>query len=274
MTLTLNLTPYGGANANYRFSYFQHTTGTGRSATTTEITLIEQLGAATAAPVVANPGGAATAGNFNFGGQTFTLGAGWTLLQQAVLNQALALVPANGITQLAGVTFNLGGTSTTEEGHYDEPTHTITIRTSAFDNRLNAYQGGNDTIRIILHEIAHAIDRRSVRQAWTTFTAGGQTPAGRRTLEGTRSISGSSYVFDRTTQQFDLREGAANTAFRTAVTQDRRLSGSPVTPGISDYSATNWEENFAEAFSFYTADRTLFQQLRPHTFQFFSTNYP
>lgn len=274
LTLTLNLTPYGGANANYRFTYFEHASGAGAAATLDEVTLVEQLGAATATPTVANPTNAATAGAFTYGGQSFTLGSGWTLQQKAILDQALALVPANGLTQLAGVTFNIGSTSATEEGHYEETTHTITIRSSAFNNRLNAYQGGGDAVRIILHEIAHAIDRRPVRQAWDTYTAGGQTTAGRTALERTRSLSGSSYVFNTTTQQHELTEGATNTAFRTAVIADRTQRGVSLPGGITDYSTTNWEENFGEAFGMYMTDRNLFQQLRPNTYRYFSANYP
>ncbi len=274
ITITLDLTPYGGINGNYRFSYFEHASGTGATATLSEVTLIEQLGAATATPAVANPGNAAAPGSFTHRGQTFTLASGWTLQQQAILNQALALVPANGITQLAGVTFDIGSVSGTEEGHYDETTHTITIRTSAFNNRLNAYEGGSDAIRIILHEIAHAIDRMPVRTAWNRYTAGGQTAAGRRTLEGTRSPSGSSYVFDASQDQHVLQEGAAATAFRTAVIADRTQRGVTLPGGITSYSTTNWEENFAEAFGMYMTDRALFQQLRPNTFRYFQTNYP
>jgi|GEM_PF-3845574 len=274
ITISLNLVPYSGINGNYRFSYFEHATGTGAAATLSEVTLIEQLGATTASPTVANPTNAAAPGSFTHRGQTFTLGGGWTLQQQAILNQALALVPANGITQLAGVTFNLGSVSSTEEGHYSEDTHTITIRTSAFNNRLNSYEGGSDAVRIILHEIAHAIDRMPVRQAWSTYNAGGQTAAGKRTLESTRSRSGSSYVFNAAENQHELQEGAATTAFRTAVTQDRTQRGVTLPQGITPYSTTNWEENYAEAFGFYMTDRTLFSQLRPRTFAYFQSNYP
>lgn len=274
ISLTLNLTLYGGANADYRFTYFEHASGTGANVTLTQVTLIEQLRTATGLPAVTDQANAAPSGNFTHRGATFTLGSGWSNQQRAILDQALALVPANGITQLTGVSFALANSCTGEEGHYDEPTHTITICRSAFSNRLNAYAGGTDAVRIIVHEIAHAIDRRAVRLAWDAYTAGGQTPAGKRTLEATRSLSGSSYVFDTGANQHVLQEGTATTAFRNAVIADRTQQGVTLPGGISPYSTTNWEENFAEAFAFYMADRILFQQLRPNTFQYFQQRYP
>ena len=274
ITLTLNLTPFGGSQANYRFSCFEHNTSTHAAPQMQVITLIEQLGASSTLPIVANPTNAAPSGAFSAGSQSFTLTANWTLQQKAILDQALALVPPNGMSQLSGATFDIGSRSTSEEGHYNEETHTITIRTTAFNDRINAYQGGGDAVRIILHEIAHAIDRRSVRLAWATYDAGGQTSAGRRALERTKSLSGSSYVFDATQNAHVLSEGAATTAFRTAVIADRTLSGATLLGGITTYSITNWEENFGEAFGMYMAERTLFQQLRPATYRYFATNYP
>src|SRR5690606_36112234 len=46
----LDLTAHGGAHSTYRFTYFTHSTGSGKAASSAPVMLIEQVGATLAAP--------------------------------------------------------------------------------------------------------------------------------------------------------------------------------------------------------------------------------
>lgn len=265
ITIILDLTPFGGVNSNYRFSYFQHGTG----AAIANVTLIELLGTTTAIPTTANPTNAAPAGAFTVGGQSFTLASGWTEIQNATLLQALNLLPAAALTQLSGVTFARGAAAGTEAGSYTDTTHTIKILDNAFTSRLNRYSSGTESTRIILHEIGHALDYLPMRNAWTAYSGSGNA----RALTRVRSASGLSYGAN-SSGDFSITEGAATTAFRTSVTQDRTIRGVTLPDSITTYGATSWEENYAEAFAFFMADRALFLTLRPHTHAYFLRQYP
>ncbi|HWM24564.1 MAG TPA: DUF4157 domain-containing protein [Chthoniobacterales bacterium] len=271
VTLVLDLTPFQGPSAMFRFSRLRH--GTGQAAT--DILLIENVGPAPAAiaPVPV------PTGTFMAGGQTFTLGPGWNDSQFARLQAALARLPAIVLTEAAGTTFSRRGTGTpAEAGNYDAPQDEIVIHTNAFPVAVTTYGGADDSIRLITHEVGHLLDLRRLELAWRTFDQGGQTARGRRTLLGARSLSGSRWSAGSTFSQTDARTAMRGTDFREAARRDGirpgRGGADPLSGGPTSYSDTDWQELFAESFSLYVNDPNLFRLIRPNLFQFFRGRFP
>lgn len=270
VSVLLDLTTFGGANAIYRFTRFDLGTGT---AATDEV-LIEQSSAApSAAPTVTLPTAPATGPTtFQVGGQTFNLGTGWLQTDFNLLAQALGMLNATMLTQAAGLTFRRAGTVSgdPEAGHYDDSNNSITIRDNAFRTNHARYGSSAEAVRIVLHEVAHALDRAILNRAWQQY----QSTHNAAHLN-VRSLSGLTYRLDATTGDYETVEGTATTAFRTAVQADRAAAGGRTMPtGVTTYGETNWEESFAEAYSYYMTDRTAFRLLRPRTAAYFDTQFP
>src|SRR5690606_15804495 len=98
----LDLSAHGGARTTYRFTRFSHATGTWRSASTSAVMLIEQVGATPAAVAAQTvPGNNA----FAIGSGNFSLGGNWTDPDYTTLHQALTLLPGASLTAAAGLTF-------------------------------------------------------------------------------------------------------------------------------------------------------------------------
>lgn len=121
-------------------------------------------------------------------------------------------------------------------------------------------------IRAIVHEIGHAVDRVPLRAAWATYGRSRETSADDARLTAARARSGLRYVLRRGTFE-EVEGGNAGVSFRTAAQRDGPA-------GITNYAQTNWEERFAESYSFLLTDPRLLQQLRPHTFAWFVANLP
>ncbi len=270
ISVLLDLTTFGGANAIYRFTRFDLGTGT---AATDEV-LIEQAGTApSAAPTVTLPTAPAPEPTtFQVGGQTFNLGTGWSQTDFNLLAQALGMLNTAMLTQAAGLTFQRAGTVSgdPEAGHYNDSNNSITIRDNAFRTNHARYGSSEEAVRIILHEVAHALDRAILNRAWQQYQSTGS--AARLNV---RSLSGLTYRLDAATGNYETVEGTVTTAFRTAVQADRAAPGGRTMPtGVATYGETNWEESFAEAYSYYMADRTTFTLLRPRTAAYFATQFP
>jgi hypothetical protein len=273
ITLAINLTPYGGTNARYRFTYLAHT----ERGSTTNVLLIEELGPAAAAPAPVT----ATAGAFTVRGQNFTLGAGWTDERFALLRQALDLVPDATLTEAAGLTFHQRGRGTPDEaGRYIRDQDAVEMHDNAFPASAARFGNLQSAVRAIVHELGHVLDSRRMERAWRTFDQAGQTPAAQRTLLGARSVSGLRY--QAPTQAggtFDLVEAASairDNEFRSAAQQDGAAvaQGGGLSGGVTQYGNTNWEEFFAEAFSIYVTDPRTLEQLRPNVYRYFTRRFP
>lgn len=287
INIALDLSPYGGANTIYRFTHFAHTEGS----TTSNIMLIEEVGAAPAAPAPVT----ATAGPFTVGGQNFTLQGSWSDANYAVLRQAIGLLPSASLTAAAGLKFKYetSASTTGEAGEYEQDTDTVKLFRNAFPSVSLRFGSSTVAVRNVLHEIGHALDLRPLEGAWNTFNQAGQTASAQQTLLRSRSLSGSRYVapttaggdFSTDTNMGNARDGD----FRNAVRQDgvaRDTSGRQInlgggttmtaglSGGVTPYSEVDYQELFAEAFALYNTDPTLLQQLRPNTYRYFSTRYP
>lgn len=262
VSVQLDISRFGGTTGIYRFSYYDTT----RDDTVIRHMDIELRSVTTAAPPqVDMPEGQ----DFQVGGATFHLGSGWNQDRFNLLMQALGLMPASVLTAVAGITFEHAGNiaGQAEAGQYNPDTHTIVVRSKAFDTSLARYGSYTEATRVISHEIGHALDYVALRRAWTTYEGNSDEAA----LERARSISGLRYTLAN--NLYEVTEGAGNNDYRRAVQADRVATGGRTMPqAITTYGATNWEENYAEAFSMYVTDPDTFQQLRPNTYQYFRTH--
>lgn len=283
----LDLSAHGGAATTYRFTYFAHTTGSGRSASTSDMMLIEQVGAVRARPAAVT----APSGAFSVGSTGYTLAGSWTDGDYTLLREALTLLPAAATTAAAGLTFRrVGGSTGPEAGRYRSGSDTVEINDLAFPAATNLRFGQRPpAVRTLLHEIGHAIDLRVLERAWQAYNSAGQTAAARRTLLAVRSPSGSRWgrAADGSGND-EIQQNAADAApaFRAAVARDgvrRDTSGSRTTPegttatlsgGITTYSETDYQELYAESFAMYVAARETLRQLRPATFAYFAAQFP
>lgn len=284
----LDLSAHGGAHTTYRFTHFTHTTGSGRSASSATIMLIEQVGATLAAPAAqAVP----ASGTFTVGSSSFTVGGSWTDADYTTLHQALGLLPAASLTAATGLTFRRVGTGTgAEGGHYDSATDTVELNDLAFPASSDLRVGQRPlAVRNVLHEVGHAIDLRVLERAWQAYNSAGQTAAARRTLLAVRSPSGSRWgaaADGSGNDEIQENAGDASPAFRAAVRRDgvrRDTSGARTTPegttatlsgGVTTYSDTDYQEMYAESFAMYVGARETLRQLRPATFAYFQSLYP
>lgn len=143
-------------------------------------------------------------------------------------------------------------------------------------------------VRMVSHEIGHAIDLRVLERAWQAHNNAGQTAATRRTLLAVRSPSGSRWGRQAGSTADEIQENAGDSspAFRAAVQRDgvrRDTSGSRTTPegttatlsgGITTYSDTDYQELYAESFAMYVAAPRTLEQLRPATYAYFRSQFP
>lgn len=283
----LDLSAHGGANTTYRFTYFAHTTGSGRTASTSNVMLIEQVG-----PVVARPATVtAPSGAFTVGAASFSLAGTWNDGDYTVLREALSLLPSAALGAAAGITFRRTRRAAgAEGGHYDTGTDTVELNDRAFPASSQLRFGQRPAaVRAVLHEVGHAIDLRELERAWRAYDAAGQTAAARRTLLAARSRSGSRWARAADSSDTDeIQEQAADQApeFRRAVARDgvrRDTSGTRTTPegttatlsgGVTTYSDTDYQELFAESFALYVSEPETLRQLRPATYAHFLGRYP
>ncbi len=264
VSVQLDIQQYGGTNGIYRFSYYD--TGSGDSLVRHMDIELRSITTA-AAPQVDMPEGS----EFQVHGATFRLGSGWSQEQFNILMQALNLIPQSVLTAVAGITFERSGNvqDQAEAGHYDMDAHSITVRSSAFDPSLARYGSYTEATRVISHEVGHALDYAALRTAWTAYEGSGNAQA----LERTRTSSGLRYSLNEEDNIFEITESADSNAFRRAVEADRAQTGGRSMPqSITTYGATNWEENYAEAFSMYITDPETFRLLRPNTYRYFQQN--
>ena len=283
----LDLTAHGGARTTYRLTHFTHATGSGRSASSATIMLIEQVGATLAAPTAQTVPSNRT---FTAGSGSFRLRGSWTDADYTTLHQALGLLPAAALTAATGLTFRrVGAGSGAEGGHYDSATDAVELNDRAFPATSDLRIGQRPlAVRNVSHEVGHAIDLRVLERAWQAYNAAGQTAAARRTLLAVRSPSGSRWGRQAGTSNDEIQQNAGDAApaFRAAVRRDgvrRDTSGSRTTPegttatlsgGVTTYSDTDYQEMYAESFAMYVGARETLRQLRPATFAYFQGLYP
>jgi hypothetical protein len=280
--VALDLSAHGGANRRYRFTRFNHTTGSGGSANTTEVMLIEDVGAETALAQQT------VATSVTIGANNYPVSGTWTPSEFTLLHHALNELPPAAQTAANGLTFqrDSGNSPGGEPGHYDETADEVHLFDNAFNDASVRFGGETMSVRNIVHEIGHSLDLRPLEAEWQRFNTAGQTGAARRRLLRQRSLSGSRHELDTTgTWQREIIRGDRAPDFRVAVRRDgvRNDNSGGTTPegttatlsgGPTTYSDTDYEELFAESFMLYVNDPDRLQTLRPQTFAYFQRRYP
>lgn len=264
VSIDLDLSPFGGTAGIYRFTHYD----TGKKNEQTAL-LIELTGKTAVAATATMP---AVDADFDAQGSNFKLVNTWQQDEFNALKQALNTLPAKGLKMVAGLSFARASDVQGDEegGHYNSETFTITIRDRAFSKNMARYGNYTSAIRVIAHEVGHAIDTVPTEKAFQEYQKTGKE----KELLSAASYSGMQYVKEQPEEGeapvFSLTESKKDTEFRKAVKADR-VKGGP--DSITDYGNTSYEESFAEAFSFYTTEPDTFKQLRPKTYEYFKKNF-
>lgn len=283
-TVVLDLTPFGGELSAWRFTFLE----SGPARSRDRRLLIEPVGTV---GVDRTPPSVLDQGRARMAQYNIRREGAWESGEWDDVLAALAIVPEAQLQRIAGVRFARASAAASEVqlpiaqrqigGDYDMEHHRIRLYDTAWTGRgirgvapevrrfgvpgTGAGMVGSAT-RAVVHEIGHALDRAPVREAWADYERSRGTTADERGLTATRGLSGVGYHNVRGT--FELGMGPdRGVSFRRAVTRDGTVR-------ITDYAATDWEETFAESYSFYLTDPELMERLRPHTFSWFDDNLP
>jgi hypothetical protein len=271
ITLALDLGDYGGDYAAFRFTYVEHRPPKGKP---TQEILIERLGS-----IGTEKLSVSKVENLQkkFDAHQFKRGNGWSDSQYQDLLAAIAEISDARLSPINGITFERDRVNAEDPnvgGNYNPETHTITMFDRALEGSMARYgvpgaEFTNEAVRQIRHEIGHALDHLPLRSAWSQFEKAGQTASAKKTLLGARSRSGLRYVQNREGILEDVEgdKQAGKNDFRLAAEKDGKTR-------ITKYSEQEWQEYFAESFSFYITDPATLKRLRPNVYTYFAQNYP
>lgn len=303
MTMALDLEPYGGDYAAYRFTYVEHRPKTGKP---TQEVLIEKLGAIGLEGLATSQ---ATAAQKKFDAHGFNRGSGWSDADFSSVLAAIAQISDSILLPVNGITFNRDIVDKKDPGvggNYNPDTHTITIFDVAFSASTTRFGTpgtgiATDTVRAVAHEIGHAVDLLPLRKAdiveqkrkaLTIAFAQFEDPPGsgnykfpnteqakfnklnadiaaaENALLAARSESGERYHKDQS-GKLEMIEGvvaAGSIEFRKEAQKDGGKR-------ITNYSNKEWQEYYAESFSLYITDPGNLQRLRPNVYAFFSIKH-
>ena len=291
----LDLTPYGGSSRVYRFTHV--VSGDPPQPTY----FIEEIGAEAAAPQAPTDATAAFPSG-HFDAHSFTAPAGDREFE-AVIRAAVQMVPDALLTMIDGVSFLRSTTDPHDAatgGRYDHQAHTVTIfdpgmtqTTARFGDRGATGGAVGPRLRVILHELGHAIDEASLRRAWRTRETAREAVETR--FAQYRGADGA-YSFPGNLQgEFD-RMSAAATAADTAYTGTRSASGHSFDGGDSAATATDFtravaadgsvtptayaesqrtadhhlRETYAETFAMFITEPQTLRAIRPSVYAHFA----
>jgi hypothetical protein len=275
VTVYLKLAKHGLADGLYRFSWV----GDDKSGT---IYVESRAGGPKEENQPSESGGKISVDKLTFE----ALGA-WSSQQMQALKQALALIPLKALEQVDGLKFQIkGGSSTSgEDGHYDDNTHTVVLYSSAFKTSEARYGAFTWPVQAITHEIGHAIDLAPLRQAWQAYQAGG----GESKLKQAISQSGAKWEKDKTgvweraerikKVDNEFRKAAAKDGVAVAETKVKDAAGKEVKlahlkGGPTEYATKDWTELYAESFALYVTDPETLKLIRPSIYAYFEKRFP
>jgi hypothetical protein len=291
----LDLTPYGGSSRVYRFTHVMSGDPPAPSY------FIEDIGAEAAAPTApADATAAFPRGRFD--AHSFTAPANDRGFE-AVIRAAVEMVPDALLTMIDGVGFLRAATDPHDAatgGRYDHQAHTVTIfdpgmsqTTARFGDPGAAGGAVGPRLRVILHELGHAIDEASLRRAWRTRETARQAVETR--FSQYRQDDGS-YSFPGNLQGEFNRMSAAATTADTAYTTTRSASGHTFDGGDTAATATDFtravaadgsvtptayaesqrgedhhlRETYAETFAMFIVEPQTLRALRPSVYAYFA----
>lgn len=214
--------------------------------------------------------------------------------EQAMVYEALGMLPTSILDRLSKgstpLTFRRESASTstpTAGGHYEQETHTVVLFDNAFQSSQRRYgEGGGfvtESIRVIAHEIGHAVSTTEPRVAAET-DRGKSTAKTERTRKRATSETGWRWGITKSQggRVWDYQHATTKTDFVAALKADatRPEKGKPkghvsITDYPTTYSATGdrLREIYAESFSLYVTDPETLKRLRPAVYAYFETRY-
>jgi Domain of unknown function (DUF4157) len=304
MTLALDLEPYGGAYNAYRFTFVEHKPKRGKP---TQEVLIEDLGTI---GVEGSTTKRQEAPQAKFKAHGFKRNSGWKDEEFAKVLMAVGKIPDAILSPVDGISFARKSASNTDPkagGDYNPDSHTITMYDREFGPTTTRFGRPGDisdeTVRAVEHEVGHATDLLPLRKVWKTLEskqealktafAEFENPPGSNNysfpsteqarfnelkariaaaeagVTRARSASGERYKKDASgmSEMVEGGSGAGTNEFRQAALKDGGKR-------ITEYSRKEWQEYYAESFSFYISDPDTLQRLRPHVFAFFRHTLP
>jgi hypothetical protein len=175
--------------------------------------------------------------------------------EKDVVLKAVELTDDAFAKRLAGLTFvRIGrGAPSDEAADYSPDRHAIRCFDDAFTVGPVWFANGSENVRVVLHEIGHAIDYAQHRVAHgLSIKASDDTSrkAAEDAEKNAKYLSGGDN---------------ANSAYQAAVKAD----GGAITAYGETKRADGPVEDYGDAYSLYTVDPDLLKSLRPHVFAYF-----
>jgi len=315
-TTTLELDVPSKGKGLYRFT---HTAplAVGKGAPPAPRILIEALGVATAPagtkapPPPTTPGAPPTPDPVAEKIKNHSLKHSYTGDELDALRAALDRIPDAQLSVVDGLSFDRKSADPndpTTAGHYDPPTHTVTIYNRAFAGTQTRFKAGAGTTtssaatRAILHEIGHAIDLAPMRKAEvarkqadaavaalsqkytdpddpTKFRA--KSAEEDKDIKATLKAQQDAEAKVLTTQSISGTKTVKDPAGKlvdvigTAADNDfRKAVAKDGGKAVTAYGDTDFQESFAEAYSLYITSPSTLKSLRPNVFDFLDKNLP
>lgn len=258
MTLLLDLRPVGGPLGTFRFTYVDRPDkGKGKKKKKGKDQILVELVSTGGNDTMSADKTKEAKAKFKAHGFK---SSGYSTEEAESLCHAVLLVPDAALSKIDGATFQRAGAHKTNPnvgGEYDEAAHTITMYDKAFVLTVKLPEGNtvdrpmrqlgsrnvaadgtraDESVRLIAHEIGHAIDHAPMRDGSSKQRS---SEADHKKVKG---------------------------EFRDAVTADGGAR-------LTDYAETGMGEQYAEAFSLYVTDPKPLEKLRPNVFAYFQKQF-
>lgn len=275
ITMALDLEPYGGDYAAFRFTYLEHQS-TEDGAATREV-LIERLGSL---GLEGLPPSQQSSALKKFEAHGFVRGKGWDDEEFERLLETIAQIPDTLLSLVDGLTFEQEAELPSDNpdkvvmASYNLFNHTVAVYDQAFSQAMIRFglpgSGvSSELTQVLMHEMGHAVDLAPLRQVWES-----SSPFEQKEKEMAAARSASGARFEKNPAKTSYRTDESGTQTETEGSEFRVAANKDGGNRITEYSEEAWKEYFAEAYSLYLADPATMKRLRPHVFEYFSKKYP
>lgn len=151
-------------------------------------------------------------------------------------------------------------------------TEAIILYNEAFEASPTRYGLSTVLVKVLAHEIGHQVDLGPLDQA---FEANKKGTGGMQDLTAARSRSGISLGIEGTKAVHTDTPAAGGEFLEAAVKDGLVMTGAQVTSGsITKYASKDIREQFADLFSLYLTDPNLLQAIRPNVYRYFTKHFP
>jgi hypothetical protein len=212
---------------------------------------------------------------------------------KAAVHEALGMLPASVLDRLSKgstpLTFRRASVSKSDPktgGHYVQESHTVVLFDNAFKSSQRRYgESGRfvtETVRMIAHEIGHAVESTEPRVAREADAD--STKKTKQERKEATSETGWRWkiVEEEGKRLWDYQHATKDTAFTEALQADATRPAKDEPKGIVsiteyptkyDETGDQLREMYAESFSLYVTDPETLKRLRPSVYDYFETRY-